>query len=95
MLTALEQGVMGGKWHSLIDKVYALPNLRRAIARVQANHGAAGVDHVTVEDFERHLQANLEKLSHALRGNGIRDGYPLFSGLRGSNSDFTNAIEKR
>ena len=66
MLTALEQGVMGGKWHSLIDKVYALPNLRQAFARVKANHGAAGVDHVTVEEFERDLEANLEKLSQAL-----------------------------
>ena len=66
MLTALEQGVIGGKWHSLMDKVYALPNLRRAFARVKANDGAAGVDHVTVEEFERHLEANLEKLSHAL-----------------------------
>ena len=26
MLTALEQGVLGGKWYSLMDKVYALPN---------------------------------------------------------------------
>ncbi len=32
MLTALEQGVKGGKWFRLIDKVYALPNLRRAFA---------------------------------------------------------------
>ena len=49
MLTALEPGVIGGKWHSLMDKVYALRNLRRALARVKANEGAAGVDHVTVE----------------------------------------------
>ncbi len=67
MLTALEQGVIGGKWHSLIDKVYALPNLRRAFARVKANGGAAGVDHVTIEEFERHLEVNLEKLSRTLR----------------------------
>ena len=39
MLTALEQGVIGGKWYSLMDKVYALPNLRRAFARVKANEG--------------------------------------------------------
>jgi len=37
MLTALEQGVRGGKWFRLIDKVYALPNLRQAFARVKAN----------------------------------------------------------
>ena len=48
MLTALEEGVIGGKWHSLIDKVYTLPNLRQAFERVKANGGAAGVDRVTV-----------------------------------------------
>ena len=55
-----------------MDKVYALPNLRRAFARVKANHGAAGVDHVTVEEFERNLEANLEKLSHALADGSYR-----------------------
>src|SRR5262249_10221504 len=46
MLAALEtNGVRGGKWHSLIDKVYALPNLMAAWAEVRANKGAAGVDH--------------------------------------------------
>jgi len=66
MLTALEQGVKGGKWFRLIDKVYAMRTLRQAFARVQANRGAAGVDHVTVEEFERDLEANLEKLSQEL-----------------------------
>ena len=70
-LTALEQGVIGGRWHSLIDKVYALPNLRYAFARVKANDGAAGVDHVTVEEFEHHREANLEKLSQALKAAAI------------------------
>ncbi|MGB7549896.1 MAG: group II intron reverse transcriptase/maturase [Terracidiphilus sp.] len=55
-----------------MDKVYALPNLRRAFERVKANRGAAGVDHVTVEEFERHLEANLEKLSHALADDSYR-----------------------
>jgi RNA-directed DNA polymerase len=72
MLTALEQGVLGGKWHSLIDKVYALPNLRQAFARVKANGGAAGVDHVTVEEFGRHLEANLEKLARTLGDGSYR-----------------------
>jgi RNA-directed DNA polymerase len=72
MLTALEEGVLGGKWHSLVDKIWALPNLRRAFERVKANGGAAGVDHVTVEEFERHLGANLEKLSRSLRDGSYR-----------------------
>jgi RNA-directed DNA polymerase len=72
MLTALEEGVLGGKWHSLIDKVYALPNLRKAFARVRANGGAAGVDHVTVAEFERRLETNLEKLARELREGSYR-----------------------
>ena len=66
MLTALEEGVLGGKWFSLMDKVYALRNLRRAFERVKANGGAAGIDHVTVKEFERQEEANLEKLARAL-----------------------------
>ena len=52
MLTALEEGVKGGKWFSLIDKVYGRANLLQAFARVKANKGAAGVDHQTSEMFE-------------------------------------------
>jgi RNA-directed DNA polymerase len=72
MLTALEAGVKGGKWFRLIDKVYALPNLRQAFARVKANQGAAGVDHVTVEEFERDWEANLGKLSRELADQSYR-----------------------
>src|SRR4051794_21500930 len=67
MLTALEQGVKGGVWYSLIDKVYARDNLRAATARVVANRGAAGVDHVRVEEFRTHATANLRKLEDQLR----------------------------
>jgi RNA-directed DNA polymerase len=72
MLTALEKGVKGGKWFSLIDKVYALENLRAAFKKVKANQGAAGVDHQTIEMFERHLEENLEKLSRSLRDGSYR-----------------------
>ena len=72
MLTALEQGVKGSKWYSLMDKVCALPTLRQAFARVKANDGAAGVDHVTVAEFEHHLEANLEKLARGLREGNYR-----------------------
>ena len=47
MLTALEQGVKGGKWHALIDRIYSAANLDAAFEKVAANGGAAGVDHVT------------------------------------------------
>lgn len=67
MLTALEEGVKGGKWYSLMDKVYAKANLRKAFERVKANDGAAGVDHQTIEMFERDLEENLERVSRNLR----------------------------
>jgi RNA-directed DNA polymerase len=72
MLTALEQGVKGGKWFSLIDKVYRLTNLMSAFARVKANKGAAGVDHQSNEMFEQHLEANLERLATELRNGSYR-----------------------
>src|SRR6266700_1965540 len=55
MLTALEQGVKGGVWFSLVDKVYAPRTLRRAFEDVKANDGAAGVDHVTVAMYAQRL----------------------------------------
>lgn len=68
MLTALEQGVKGGVWFSLIDKVYAERNLQAAAGKVIANCGAPGVDHVTVDAFLDDLDANVAKLTEALRG---------------------------
>src|SRR5215813_12103631 len=72
MLTALENGVKGGQWFSLIDKVYAPGNLQRAFARVKARAGAAGVDHQTVEMFEAHLEENLDQIAQSLKGGTYR-----------------------
>ena len=72
MLTALENGVQGSKWYSLMDKVGSRKTLERAFVQVQANQGAAGVDHVTIEEFEQHLDENLEKLVEGLREGSYR-----------------------
>jgi RNA-directed DNA polymerase len=72
MLTALEQGVKGGKWYSLIDKLHCEATLRAAFTQVEANRGAAGVDHVTVEQYAKELDANLRGLSEALRSGNYR-----------------------
>lgn len=72
MLEALERGVKGGKWYSLIDKVCTVEVLEAAFARVARNRGAAGVDHVTVEMFESQLGANLADLSEELRSGTYR-----------------------
>jgi RNA-directed DNA polymerase len=67
MLTALDEGVKGGVWFSLMDKVWSERNLRASYDKVAANEGAPGVDHVTVEEFGRDLEANVTKLAAALR----------------------------
>jgi RNA-directed DNA polymerase len=67
MLTALEQGVKGGKWFSLIDKITPETTLHEAFRQVATNHGAAGVDHVTVAMYEERLDENLRRLSERLR----------------------------
>ncbi len=67
MLTALETGVRGGKWFSLIDKVSAPRMLRRAFERVKANGGAAGVDHQTIAMYEQRLEQHTEYLARTLK----------------------------
>jgi RNA-directed DNA polymerase len=67
MLTALEEGVRGGKWFSLIDKVHSERSLRAAFERVARNKGSAGVDHQTIEMFAKNRDQNLERLQKALR----------------------------
>lgn len=72
MLTALEEGVKGGVWFRLIDKVFAERNLEAAFHKVARNDGAAGVDHVRVADFEARLQPNLHDLAAHLRVDTYR-----------------------
>lgn len=67
MLAALETGVRGGKWHSLMDKVYAMTNLRAAWRQVRSNKGAAGVDAQGVAAFSQAEGKYLGELHDALR----------------------------
>jgi len=72
MLAALDTGVKGGKWFRLIDKVFSRRNLAAGFARVQANGGAAGIDHVSVDHYATHLERHLENLEAALRQGTYR-----------------------
>jgi RNA-directed DNA polymerase len=72
MLAALENGVKGGRWFSLMDKVYAPANLAAAWKRVRSNRGAAGVDHQSVEAFELHAEKYLGELHQELRAGRYR-----------------------
>jgi RNA-directed DNA polymerase len=51
MLIALERGIKGNRWFSLIDKVHGERTLARAWEKVRSNAGACGVDGITVEHF--------------------------------------------
>ncbi len=72
MLATLEKRVTGGKWYSLIDKLYPIATLEAAFAAVKANQGAAGVDHVSIEDYAANLETNLACLSENLRTGTYR-----------------------
>jgi RNA-directed DNA polymerase len=67
MLTALEEGVKGGKWFSLMDKVYSGKNLKAAWEKVKANKGSAGIDRQSIKAFEANKEKYLEELEGNLR----------------------------
>lgn len=59
MLAALERGVKGNKWFSLIDKVWSERTLGLAWEKVKTNAGGCGVDNITVARFAKDSQRRL------------------------------------
>lgn len=72
MLAALDNGVKGGKWYSLMDKVYAPKTLEAAWRQVKSNKGAAGIDRISIERFEAHAERYLAELHDALKSGEYR-----------------------
>jgi RNA-directed DNA polymerase len=72
MLAALGNGVKGGKWYSLIDKVYNPRTLKAAWKKVAANRGAAGVDKISIKRFGSNAQFYLEELERDLRSGAFQ-----------------------
>jgi RNA-directed DNA polymerase len=66
MVSALGNGVKGGKWFSLIDKVVRQSTLDIAWQRVARNKGAAGVDGQSVERFADQSDRYLRELQGSL-----------------------------
>jgi RNA-directed DNA polymerase len=74
MVSALGNGVKGGKWYSLMDK--SLPQAKAGVVRpatletawrkVARNHGAAGVDGQSIERFTAQAERYLQELQHSL-----------------------------
>lgn len=67
MLMALETGMKGKEWFSLIDKIYAEGTLQLAWAKVQSNAGACGVDGITVRHFDKDSRARLLAVKEHLK----------------------------
>ena len=72
MVSALDNGVKGGKWYSLLDKVGRAPVLLAAWNKVASNKGAAGVDRQSVERFAAHSEQYLSELGSALKAQSYR-----------------------
>jgi RNA-directed DNA polymerase len=79
MLMALEGGIKGGVWFSLIDKIWAERTLQLAWEQVQSNAGACGVDGISVAHFEKDSQARLLAVKEHLK----QGRYPLQAGQTG------------
>jgi RNA-directed DNA polymerase len=72
MLEALENGVKGGRWFSLMDKVYARKNLEVSWEQVRRNQGAAGVDGQSVVQFQAQTTRYLDELERELKEGTYR-----------------------
>jgi RNA-directed DNA polymerase len=72
MLEALEKGVKGGVWFSLIDKLHRPKVLLAAWLSVRGKGRAVGTDHQSLEEFEKNLEKNLAKLEEELRTGTYR-----------------------
>src|SRR5881398_2731537 len=72
MVSALGNGVKGGKWYSLMDKVVRPTTLGAAWRKVARNHGAAGVDGQSIERFAAQAERYLQELQHSLEDGSYR-----------------------
>ena len=72
MVSALGNGVKGGKWYSLMDKAVRPTTLEAAWRKVARNHGAAGVDGQSIERFAAQADRYLSELQHSLEDGSYR-----------------------
>ena len=72
MLAALDNGVKGSKWFSLIDKVARAGTLQAAWRKVARNEGSAGMDGQSVEKFAARADDYLNELEAALKNGTYR-----------------------
>lgn len=57
------------KKHTLGNQIWDKKNLEKAWKQVRANKGSAGIDGVTIEEFEQNLEQNLSEIQRQLKEN--------------------------
>ena len=72
MVSALVNGVKGGKWFSLVDKAIRPTTLDAAWRKVARNKGAAGVDGQSIERFAAQAERYLTELHEQLKMGSYR-----------------------
>ena len=72
MVSALVNGVKGGKWYSLMDKVIRPATLEAAWRTVARNKGAAGADGQSIERFAAQAERYLRELHDHLEDGSYR-----------------------
>ena len=72
MVSALVNGVKGGKWFSLVDKVIRPTSLEAAWRKVARNKGAAGVDGQSIERFAAQAERYMHELHEQLKAGTYR-----------------------
>jgi RNA-directed DNA polymerase len=72
MMSALGNGVKGGKWFSLVDKAIRPTTLEAAWRKVERNKGAAGVDGQGIERFAAVADRYLTELHENLKNGNYR-----------------------
>lgn len=71
-LLCLVRSMKKRKWYSLIDKIWKYDNLEDAFSKVKVNGGVAGIDRVSIEQFEKQRQQNLLEIQRLLRNKRYR-----------------------
>src|SRR5260370_28818017 len=72
MVSAMGNGVKGGKWCSLMDKAIRPTTVEAVWRKVARNHGAAGVDGQGIDRFAAQAERYLQELQLALKDGSYR-----------------------
>ncbi len=72
MVSALGNGVKGGKWFSLVDKVNRPSTLEAAWHKVERNKGSSGIDGQSIERFAAGAAGYLAELHESLKSGQYR-----------------------